>query len=742
MTSSQGDVGVAGTQYLATTTPPSGAITTIKKLADDNQNAGIIEIARFYQDPVSGQTVTFDGSSTLGGQLDYIKSSALGGTANSNSTLYLTVYDYDPATGAAVQIAQSVKTDTGAPTPPVTLTGATPTGSLQKGHRLRIVMGVDMSAGKITTIELRTNSLNSYTQICAPTPANLILDKSVNTTSLAATGSGRTLTYTLNYANASAQTAATNATLVDTLPTGVAFASATLNGNPITPAGTNPYTFALGTVAAGGSGTLTISANVADNLSNSLLTNSATLASDQTLGITAIATTAVTGAVNNPAGTSNVIVSKQADKTLIGAGGTVTYTLTAVNAGDKSASSVTVSDDFPDQDWFSYGSCTTATGSCGASAGVLTWNMGTLLPGQVATLTFTMNAASSGVPPGITPLANTAGANWDSGSATSNTVMVSISTQPNLTLSKSVTDINGGAIEPGDALTYTLTVTNTGSGGASNVVVSDPIPSNTLYSGPLSAPGGWAGSFDAVDNRVLFTTPTLAPGATAVMSFQVTVDSLQAGATLVNNSASVSAGNAASRQATTLSTATARPLLSITKIGPAAVPFPGATLATDADNTSQITVTTAAPFGIGLAIQVGTTITRITAIAGNTLSLSSPVTASAGTPVTGGVLYLIAYQNTGNAAVSNVAVSDPLPDGWVFASASPSPTVAPAVGSGGTVTWTLPTRAAGESGAVSVMAIPTAPGSVANTATLTDTHYCAGATPPAGCSSTATHQDH
>ncbi|MGQ9735235.1 MAG: DUF7933 domain-containing protein [Thermaceae bacterium] len=51
----------------------------------------------------------------------------------------------------------------------------------------------------------------------------------------------------------------------------------------------------------------------------------------------------------------------------------------------------------------------------------------------------------------------------------------------NTTFSKTQTDLNGGALLPGDTLEYTISFTNTGQDGATNVVVRDPIPAHTQY---------------------------------------------------------------------------------------------------------------------------------------------------------------------------------------------------------------------------------------------------------------------
>ncbi|MDQ8046467.1 MAG: hypothetical protein REI11_17820, partial [Patulibacter sp.] len=53
--------------------------------------------------------------------------------------------------------------------------------------------------------------------------------------------------------------------------------------------------------------------------------------------------------------------------------------------------------------------------------------------------------------------------------------------EPNLVLTKTLSDINGGVVEPGDVLEYTIVATNTGNDGAAQVTLTDPIPAGTTY---------------------------------------------------------------------------------------------------------------------------------------------------------------------------------------------------------------------------------------------------------------------
>ena len=48
-------------------------------------------------------------------------------------------------------------------------------------------------------------------------------------------------------------------------------------------------------------------------------------------------------------------------------------------------------------------------------------------------------------------------------------------------VTKTVADVNGGLVQPGDVLEYTITILNTGNDGATQLVLTDPIPANTTY---------------------------------------------------------------------------------------------------------------------------------------------------------------------------------------------------------------------------------------------------------------------
>ena len=104
-------------------------------------------------------------------------------------------------------------------------------------------------------------------------------------------------------------------------------------------------------------------------------------------------------------------------------------------------------------------------------------------------------------------------------------------------------------------------------------------------------------------------------------------------------------------------------------------------------------------------------------------SITKTVDKATAVPGVDQLVYTITYGNAGGAAIPNVVISDPLPAGLTFGSASPAPTAAPAVGSNGTVTWNIGTLAAGALGTLTLTVNTTngmTASSVTNTVTLTN----------------------
>ncbi|MEM1028761.1 MAG: OmpA family protein [Myxococcota bacterium] len=105
---------------------------------------------------------------------------------------------------------------------------------------------------------------------------------------------------------------------------------------------------------------------------------------------------------------------------------------------------------------------------------------------------------------------------------------------PDLAFTKTAVDDNGGTLEAGELVTFTLAVQNSGDGAANNVVITDTLPTTnaTFVGASATASQGTVGEAAGVLTANL---GTVAAGTTATVTFQVQVDSpIAAGETITN----------------------------------------------------------------------------------------------------------------------------------------------------------------------------------------------------------------
>jgi uncharacterized repeat protein (TIGR01451 family)/fimbrial isopeptide formation D2 family protein len=113
---------------------------------------------------------------------------------------------------------------------------------------------------------------------------------------------------------------------------------------------------------------------------------------------------------------------------------------------------------------------------------------------------------------------------------------------PKLGFTKSVSDINGGALMPGDVLRYTLSIKNQDAVTAYDPFVTDNVPANTTYV-PGTAKLNGTAITDIVSGLPLEQGVTVSasvldrlnPGETAVMQFDTVVNTSTAEGTLISN---------------------------------------------------------------------------------------------------------------------------------------------------------------------------------------------------------------
>lgn len=205
-------------------------------------------------------------------------------------------------------------------------------------------------------------------------------------------------------------------------------------------------------------------------------------------------------------------------------GDAVTYTITVKNSGKVLGSNVVVEDDLP----AALENVVPQNGGV-LNGNAITWTVGNLDPGKSVQVSFT--ARIKATTPHNTIITNTARINaTELNQPTVIKIESTVISGPIFSESqKSVTDINGAPTLPGDALTFTLTIKNTGNQPGQNVVVEDTIDPTTLTNIVPNNGGVLSG------NTIRWTLGTLAAGQSQTLSFAATVNpSIEAGKKIEN----------------------------------------------------------------------------------------------------------------------------------------------------------------------------------------------------------------
>jgi uncharacterized repeat protein (TIGR01451 family) len=363
---------------------------------------------------------------------------------------------------------------------------------------------------------------------------------------------GGTVAYILTYANAGNR-GASGVVVTETVPANATFnAGASTAGWVCVPnnnAGST-CTLAIGTVAAaGGPLTATFAVTVVNPLTAGVtqIANSASIADDGQNGTdptpannSGSDTTPVTGA-------PDLSLTKSDGGATVAPGGTVAYTLTYANTGNRGASGVVLTETVPANTTFNAGAstagwvcvpnnnagsgCTLAIGTVAAASGP-------------STATFAVTVVNP-LTAGVTQIANTAtvaddGLNGIDPAPGNNTGSdtTPVIAAPDLSLTKS----DGGvSTSPGETVAYVLTYANSGSIGATGVVITETVPANATFDAGAST-AGWV----CVPNNNAGSACTLAIGTVAAASgpltatFAVTVDNpLPGGVTEIANTATI-----------------------------------------------------------------------------------------------------------------------------------------------------------------------------------------------------------
>jgi uncharacterized repeat protein (TIGR01451 family) len=238
----------------------------------------------------------------------------------------------------------------------------------------------------------------------------------------------------------------------------------------------------------------------------------------------------------------DVKVTKTPDGGSVNAGDPISWTIKVENIGEGTATGVVLTDNLPaGVDWSESEADCSIAGAVGSE--VLTCNVGTLTKGQAKTYTVTGTTDKSDC--GV--INNTASAtatnepsdvlgnNSDSGSVTVLCAVINI-----------VKDANPvGPVSAGDTIGWDITVSNTGDGTATSVVVDDPLPAGvdwTLGAITGDTTGVSCSITGPVGTEVLSCTDaSMASGDSFKVHVSGPTDATDCGT--INNTASVTAGN-------------------------------------------------------------------------------------------------------------------------------------------------------------------------------------------------------
>jgi uncharacterized repeat protein (TIGR01451 family) len=204
-------------------------------------------------------------------------------------------------------------------------------------------------------------------------------------------------------------------------------------------------------------------------------------------------------------------------------GETVTYTLTITNLGTSLAAGVVITDQLPLETTWA-GQATTNPGLMQVNGNGWTWQ-GSLAPSQTQAIAYRATV-NPGRPIGeiVTDTATIIG--WDG--LVTETVPAAFTVAPGVLWNSSKQAVSHAYASPGQRLTYTLSLSNTGSMPATEVVVTDTLDSALTFAGASDG-----AVFDT--DRVVWSGLTFAPGASLALTLAVTVNMPLADATAIVN---------------------------------------------------------------------------------------------------------------------------------------------------------------------------------------------------------------
>ncbi len=487
-------------------------------------------------------------------------------------------------------------------------------------------------ANKAQDLAGRNNNLSGSTDntVTFVPPTDLSITK---TDGVATAVPGGSVTYTITASNAGLNNDP-SATVADTFPASLTatWTCVGAGGGTCTAAGSGNLNDTVN-LPVGGSVTYTVSAAISASATGTL-SNTATVSSSIT--DTSLGNNSATDA-DTLTPQADLAITKTDGITTAVPGGSVTYTITASNAGPSNASNVTVADTFP-ASLIATWTCLGAGGGTCTAAGSGNINNTVNLP-VGGSVTYTVSASISAATSGT--LSNTATVTAPGGVTDPNPGNNSATDTDILTpqADLAITKTDGvTTAAPGGSVTYTITASNAGPSNASGATVADTFPASLTATWTCVGTGG--GTCTAAGSGNINNTVNLPAGGSVTYT--------------------VSASISAAASGTLSNTAT------VTAPGGVTDPNPGNNSATDSDTLAPLAVTsiTRANSNPTSALSVDFIVTFTESVTGVDVSdFSLTTTGVAGASITGvngsGSIYAVTVDTgTGNGTIRLDVVDD------------------------------------------------------------------------------------
>ncbi|MFD2564890.1 T9SS type B sorting domain-containing protein, partial [Aquimarina rubra] len=405
-------------------------------------------------------------------------------------------------------------------------TGIWTVGDIDSGNTVTLVLEATVDAG--TSGDTITNTVTGVTldqmdndttaddaseDIVVNNDADLVISKIVSNSN---PSEGETITYTITVTN-NGVAQATNLIVNDQLPSGVTYVDDTPSQGNYVPASGD---WNVGILDNGDTATIDIQASVDIGTSGDTIVNSITVTSDQNDPNITNNDLEETIVITNLA---DLVISKTVDNNNPNEGDTINYSIIVRNDGTEQATQLIINDLLPagityTSDSPSLGTYNNATGD---------WIIGMLDAGATAILTITaiVDTGTSG-----TTINNVITFTMDQTDPdlTNNDLEEEINVVSDIDLVVSKSIVEPGPYVLGGTYTYSITIANSGPAQATNVTITDQLPTGITYL--LDIPD--QGTYDNVTG--IWTVGTIPPDEIRLLTISFSVDAGTANNSITN----------------------------------------------------------------------------------------------------------------------------------------------------------------------------------------------------------------